>query len=182
MRSIKAFFKGYSKQPWSEFDTVDGKISNVAYNTAFVATLRESMHEELMIGTHRTDQEVIDLWVARRNYEVEPPKLEVLHSAIDEHGKLNLKLSWNDAFIKMLQAHDFTGSSEDEIIQAYLASIARDNADGVPLPVEEDGTTSIAKALDTLDEESQRQLELELRARRAQIAKARRTIRAAKTS
>jgi stringent starvation protein B len=166
-RSIRSWFKSASSAPWSEHDVIDGKIANLAYNKAFVQELRESFREEL-ISTYRTDAEVAAMWVARRNYEAEDPIMEVEHSSIGADGKLNLKLKWNDAFIRMLRSHGFGGETEDIIVQAYLASIARDNADGVPLPVEEDGTTSVKKALDSLDEETARELEREIR-KRAQL-------------
>lgn len=166
LTALTSFFKSYSKQPWSKLNFKDDKICSVAYNKAFVDTLRASLHEELTIGTYKTDQEVVDLWMARRNYEAEPPKLEVLHSAIDSQGRLNLKLNWNDAFIRMLRAHDFEGETEDQIIQAYLASIARDNAEGTPLPVDDDGTTAVAKALTSLDPHSFQELEQLLLARK----------------
>lgn len=176
-RSINAFFKRYSKVPWCEYDTVNGQLSNVAYNSAFIAEVRESLKDTLSVGTFKTDQEVIDLWQARRSFEAEQPNLEVVHSGIDEDGKLQLKLSWNNAFIRMLKQHGFDAEDEDTIIQAYLASIARENADelppqqsealpdAAPAPSRIIAANNIADALDDLDPDTVREIERELRSR-----------------
>lgn len=177
-RFLNSFFKRFSDQPWSEYDVADGQLSNIAYNAAFVKKLRESLKEELAIGSYKTDQEVVALWQARRGYESESPNLEVVHSGIGEDGKLQLKLSWNDAFIRMLKVNGFDGEDEDTIIQAYLASIARENADGTPaqqfdaVPNDEPmpsrtiaAATNIADALDDLPPDTLREIERELRSR-----------------
>ncbi len=177
-RLFKSFLKRFSTQPWCEFDEdADKQIVSIAYNPAFVNDVRKSLGTELA-GSYKTDQEIINLWKARRNYESEKPHLEVIHSSIAEDGKLSLKLSWNDAFIRMLKAHGFDGEDEDTIIQAYLASIARENTDGTPAQqleaVSNDepmpsrvitAANNIADALDDLPPETVREIERELRSR-----------------
>lgn len=41
-----------------------------------------------------------------------------------EHG-LELRLDWNDAFIKQLRAQGYKGTSDDELIAQYVANVQK---------------------------------------------------------
>lgn len=64
--------------------------------------------------------------------EVESPtKSDELVGGIDvsgrvrENGQIELKIDWNDEFIKELKANGYNGANEDVIIQQYLATLHR---------------------------------------------------------
>lgn len=185
---------GFSSQAWVDLREVDGKLTAHAWNKAFIADLRKSLEEELVRqGTYKTDQEVVDLWLARRNHESEKPVLNVVHTSINKDGTLNLRLEWNDAFIKMLRDNGFDAEDEDTLVQSYLASIARENA-GVDLPAQQQqamdddapammqniithaAATDVNALLDDLPSDIVKDLERELR-RRAQMRGGRKVIK-----
>lgn len=183
MRWLKKLFMGMSTRPWVEYDIVDGKMVNLAWNHKFVANVREALVEELARqGTYKTDEEVVALWAARRNHENEHPDLKVMHSGINPDGTLGLRLEWNDAFIKMLRNNGFDSEDEETMVQAYLASIARDNA-AADLPVQQQealsndepaymenvitAATDVNALLDDLPDNIVKDLESELRRRAA---------------
>lgn len=112
-----------TKQPWSIQTTVDGKLVVTDYNAAFVKSLREQLGDEL-VGV-KTDAEVVQLWVDRYNYEREIPRLDVVHGEVSADGRVNVKLEWNDAFIRMLRDAGVEGASEDDMIRVYLATVTQ---------------------------------------------------------
>ena len=48
-----------------------------------------------------------------------------VHGKINDNGQIELKIDWNDDFIKELRANGFNGANDDVIIQQYLATIHR---------------------------------------------------------
>lgn len=56
------------------------------------------------------------------------PWVTIVGDAIGEEG-LQLSLDWNDAFIKFLRANGVEGSDETQIVQKWLAMIAKQQAD-----------------------------------------------------
>lgn len=111
----------FTKEPWSIQKTVDNKLVVSDYNAAFVNQLRSQLQPEMI--EMKTDAEVVQLWLDRYNYEHETPKLEVIHGEVENDGRVNIKLEWNDAFIRMLRSAGIEGSSEDELIRVYLATV-----------------------------------------------------------
>lgn len=53
-----------------------------------------------------------------------PGEIEV-HGKIRENGQIELKIDWNDEFIKELKANGYNGANEEVIIQQYLATLHR---------------------------------------------------------
>lgn len=109
-----------ASQPWADMKTgSDGALSVVNFNHAFAVSLRPQVEGSEML----TDQEVVKRWVDRRNYETETPKLEVVHGELTPEGRVNVKLEWNDAFVRMLQNAGIEAETEDDMIRLYLASV-----------------------------------------------------------
>lgn len=107
--------------PWSDQAEVNGKLVIKDYNASYVQSLRDQLKDA--IHGVVTDSDVVKLWVDRYNYERETPRLEVVHGEVSADGRVNVKLEWNDAFIKMLQEAGVEGESEDDMIRVYLASV-----------------------------------------------------------
>lgn len=174
----------WSSKPWVVFkQDGDGKMTNVQYNSSFVDDLRKALADELSRhGSYMTDDEVVALWIARRNHENEHPDLKIMHSGINKDGTLGIRLEWNDAFIHMLRANGFDAEDEETAVQSYLASIARDNADELPVQQHEaisndaplmrsdiitHATEDVGAILDSMDENIVKDIERELRRRAA---------------
>lgn len=124
------FHKHLSRsEPWAKTSTDDsGKLEVLDYNAAYAAKLKTELGEEV-VGL-KTDAEVVKLWVERYNYERETPRLEVVHGDVGPDGNINIKLEWNDAFIKMLKEFGLEAATEDDLIRLYLARVtARVDAD-----------------------------------------------------
>lgn len=158
----------------------NGVLTVTNWNAGYAAAKRAALPPDLVVGM--TDEAVVKMWVDRRNLELEEPKLEVVHSDITVDGQVTLKLEWNTAFIRLLQARGFVGDSEDELVQAYLHQVTRktdeemfqqETAD-VPLapPSEDD----IEKILDNTNPETLKQLEKSIRRRAAQRGARQRTL------
>ena len=112
----------FNKSPWhKERRLDDGKLVIEDFNGAFVASIKAQLSHEI-VGL-KTDREIVDLWVARYNHDRESPHLEVIHGSINENGHVNIKLEWNDAFIKMLRDGGLQAESEDDLVRLYLASV-----------------------------------------------------------
>jgi hypothetical protein len=177
----------FSKAPWSVQETVNGKLVISDYNAAFADQLRAQLQPEMI--EMKTDAEVVQLWLDRYNYEHETPKLEVVHGEVGVDGRVNVKLEWNDAFIKMLRDVGVEGSSEDEMIRVYLATVTsrvdRDIADiedqdgikehdpaiqgnGGPRQPSENDVTAI---IDNMDPEILKMFEKDIRRRAAKRRK-----------
>lgn len=119
--------KKSSLEPWADLQYVDGKLSVVDFNDAFVDSLRVKFGD--LITEEMTDQAIVQLYVDRENIEREEPRLEVLHLGIEDDGQLKIKLDWNKAFINLLLKNGFSGETEDEIIKNYLARLTTETAD-----------------------------------------------------
>lgn len=112
--------------PKAEIIFVDGKLLVKSYNSAFVADLR-SKHGDLFLN--KTDDEVVQLFAQRESIQFEEPKLEVVHSGITEDGRVQMKLDWNQAFIRHLQQNGITAETEEEAVETYLMMIQKKVAD-----------------------------------------------------
>ena len=115
---IDLYKKYFSKQPWVKKKIVHGQELIVDYNEAYKTSVLE--------------KEKIEQEVAKKS---SIPNLSVIHSGIDEDGRIKLELDWNDAFIKELNNNGFVGDSEEETVEKYLASIARESFESPSLPV-----------------------------------------------
>jgi hypothetical protein len=162
--------------PWGvEELSEDGILTVPDFNSGYAAKLRASLPPE--ITSALTDTEVVKLWVERRNHEKQTPKLEVVHSDITEDGQVKLKLEWNDAFIRMLQANGFQGDSEDDLIQNYLHQVTKnvdtqmfdeDTAETPLVPRRLPTENDIEEVLNNTDPDTLKALEKSIRRRAAQ--------------
>ena len=148
--SIKSLWYKHFKTatPWSDQREENGKLVVNDYNASYVQGLRDELKDA--IHGIMTDADVVKLWVDRYNYEREMPRLEMVHGEISVDGRINVKLEWNDAFIKMLQESGVEGESEDDMIKVYLASVTskvdRDVAEADEVDTtESEPTKAIAK-------------------------------------
>lgn len=121
--SLKSFWYKTvaTREPWAHMwnDDDSGKLTVKDYNHAFAESLRPGIEGSASM----TDAEVVKLWVERRNFEREQPRLEVVHGDLTPEGRVNVKLEWNDAFIRMLQESGLEAETEDDYIRLYLASV-----------------------------------------------------------
>jgi len=131
-------------KPWADFqyDAQTSKLVIKNYNEAFVQKLRNDLGT---VAEGKPDEKVVQLYGDRETLEHEEPKLEVLHMGVDENGHVKMKLDWNKAFIDHIAKHGFASESEEESVQAYLASLTIDVA-------EEQGLQARAPTLDGLRE------------------------------
>jgi len=51
------------------------------------------------------------------------PRAEITSSYLDEQGKLNTEIHWNDEFIQNLVKQGFTGNNDQEIVQMWIANL-----------------------------------------------------------
>lgn len=51
----------------------------------------------------------------------EEPWVDVKGVLNQDDGQIQLQLDWNDAFVEQLRKQGFTGSSEEQIVQKYVA-------------------------------------------------------------
>lgn len=149
--SIKSLWYKHVKTatPWSDQRDENGKLVINDYNASYVQGLRNELKDA--IHGVMTDADVVKLWVDRYNYEREAPCLEVVHGEVSADGRVNVKLEWNDAFIKMLQAAGVEGETEDDMIRVYLASVTskvdRDVAEADEVDTTEPTTIATAAKL-----------------------------------
>jgi hypothetical protein len=126
--SDAVFWNKYSfgaVQPWSiEKKAEDGSISILDYNHAFVKDIRSRLPEELIRTC--SDEEVINIWVTRYNYDNVEPKLEVIHAGIDPQGKIRMQFEWNNSFIRQCRENGIQGDTEDDVIGNYLSMVTQD--------------------------------------------------------
>ena len=96
---------GGSQIAWSNEKYIDNKLVITKFNPTYANVLRQRMPEDLSKGL--IDSEIVKLNVERINSENEKPFLNVIHSSIDKDNQIQVKLDWNDAFIKSLQKQGF---------------------------------------------------------------------------
>jgi len=51
------------------------------------------------------------------------PRAEITSSYVDKDGKLNTEIHWNDEFVQNLIKQGFTGNSDQEVVQLWLANL-----------------------------------------------------------
>lgn len=51
------------------------------------------------------------------------PRAEITSSYVDKDGKLNTEIHWNDEFVQNLIKQGFTGGSDQEVVQLWLANL-----------------------------------------------------------
>lgn len=61
----------------------------------------------------------------KARYESNEPWVNVVSERVDPENGVELKLDWNKAFIKYLQAHGIRGRSEDEIVDKWLRTLGQ---------------------------------------------------------
>lgn len=112
------------QEPQASFTRKNGKLEVTSYNKAFVNSIRSDLAAIIPDGA--TDDEVIALYVGRENIEREEPKLTVLHSGIEDDGRIRVELDWNQAFIKHLAKHGITGETDEDAVSTYLQQVVQD--------------------------------------------------------
>ena len=140
--------------PWADISYNDGKMQVNSYNDKFVEDLK------LKLG-YLTDglnnDQIIDLFTNRENIELEEPRLDVVHSGVDEDGRIKMQLDWNPSFIRHLADNGIQAESEEETIQMYLSLLTHQAAEDI-IP-EMLSKEDIDAAFHDLDEESKAELD-----------------------
>jgi len=121
-------YLGGKKEPWADVNIISGKIQVKSYNKAFVENIKLKMGD-LTDGLN--DQAVVDLFSGRENVELEEPRLDVVHSGIDNDGRIKMELDWNTAFIRHLAENGIEAESEEEAVQMYLSLLTHQAADDI---------------------------------------------------
>jgi hypothetical protein len=121
-------YLGGKDTAWADINYAGGKMIVKAYNDKFVDNLRVKMGD-LCDGL--SNEDVIKLFSDRENIELEEPKLEVLHSGIDEDGRIKMELDWNTAFIRHLAENGIQAETEEEAVQMYLSLLTHQAADDI---------------------------------------------------
>lgn len=158
-KKLRSFFSNLlrSNQPKAKLKYVDGKLAIKSYNSAFVEKQRATLGD-LTFG--KSDEEVIQLYLQRENLVLEEPKLTVEHMGIDEDGRIQMKLDWNQAFIKLLAKNGIVSENEEEAVQAYLLKLTMDVAEDMGLPNKLSLTQDdVAKAFSEQDAEMEREMQ-----------------------
>lgn len=106
-------------KPNAEFKYVDGKLTCVSYNQPFITDLRVKLGS--LVDENTPDDAIIKKYIEREELEHEEPRLDVLHTGINDDGSLKIKLDWNRAFINLLKAHGITAETEEDAIKEYLS-------------------------------------------------------------
>lgn len=114
--------------PWADINYVAGRMKVNAYNKRFVDDLRQKMGD---LTEGLSDDDVIKLFTDRENIELEEPKLDVVHSGIDEDGRIKMQLDWNPAFIRHLADNGIQAETEEEAIQMYLSLLTHQAAEDI---------------------------------------------------
>ena len=147
-------YLGGKKTAWADIKYVDGHVDVKGYNNLFVDNLRVK-YGDLSDGL--TDEQVINLFCDRENIELEEPRLDVLHSGIDEDGRIKMKLDWNTAFIRHLNENGIQAETEEETIQIYLSLLTHQTAEDI-IP-EMLSKEDVDAAFHDLDDEAKAELE-----------------------
>ena len=53
------------------------------------------------------------------------PWVKIVSEGIDPEKGIKIELDWNDAFIKHLRENNITGTSDEQVIQKYLALLLK---------------------------------------------------------
>lgn len=159
-------YLGGKNKPWAKITSVAGKLQVIDCNAQFLAEQRKHLGE---VAVNKSDREVLDTYLRRESAELEEPRLEILHSSIDETGQVKLKLDWNDAFIEMLRKKGIgtVEQTEDEVIQIYL-TLLQSEAGAIPIFDVQRQEAEIASEFEELDQLTAREiLEAETALKRA---------------
>jgi hypothetical protein len=145
---------GGKKTAWADINYAGGKMIVKSYNVKFVDDLRIRMGN---LTQGLSDEDVIKLFSDRENIELEEPKLDVVHSGIDDDGRIKMQLDWNPAFIRHLAENGIQAESEEEAIQMYLSLLTHQAADDITTDMlsKED----IDAAFHDLDQEAKAELD-----------------------
>lgn len=88
--------------------------------------LQEEINAELEANKPQIQRVVSE--EADRHRDSDEPFVTIIGDTITEDG-IQLALDWNDAFVKYLRAQGVTGADDTQIVQHWLAMIARQAAD-----------------------------------------------------
>ena len=66
---------------------------------------------------------------SKNKKESKEPYFNLISSGVNEDGVVKLEVDWNDAFIKELRKQGFKGINDEELIQTYVAMIAKHSAE-----------------------------------------------------
>jgi wobble nucleotide-excising tRNase len=135
---MKNFFKKQPKLP--QGPTVEDRLAALESKIEAERILKEEAEAakqqvELELAAAKTaisaNEEELTLFrdQAKANEEKRnssEPWVEVVGESIDPVKGIEIKLDWNDAFIKFLQASGIQGTDEDVIVQKWLALLYQD--------------------------------------------------------
>lgn len=129
-----------STTPW--FEPIIG-----AEDAAFVADRyrwNQAFIKDLIKKGHKgeTDSEVFTSYLARQDEEARQrildeereakrnslePWVEVMSDKVDEDGRIEIQLDWNDAFIHYLRMNGFRGANEEVLVHTWLAALEKES-------------------------------------------------------
>ena len=100
-QSVWHKYLGGKSKPWADtFYDIESKVVKCrSFNAAFVKKARAELGT---VADDKDDLRVVRVYFDRQNIEHEEPRLDVLHTGIDEDGRVKMKLDWNKAFIRHL--------------------------------------------------------------------------------
>lgn len=130
------------------------QIQDQAGRDALKELLREVIHEETQKQVEAEQAEQIALLPAvfadGTQPEIAPEEpvqpLEVVPSELDDDNEpkfviksighdpekgIRIETDWNEAFVRYLRAQGYTGTSDEQVIQRYIAMVAKQIADRV---------------------------------------------------
>lgn len=130
--------KMQSSIPWyEEIQGTEDKIfvhERYRWNTAFIKDLLKKGHkgetDSEIFQSFITEQERIERREVidnerQKRLDSDEPWVEIVGENIQE-GRIELQLEWNNAFIKYLRSHGFTGKTEEQLVHQWLAHLDKD--------------------------------------------------------
>lgn len=61
-----------------------------------------------------------------KRYESNEPFVEIVSETFSEEGGVQLRLDWNQPFIKYLKANGFSGPTDESIVDNWIVSLSRE--------------------------------------------------------
>ena len=123
MKSIKLFFKDLFKD-----QELEARVNQLAATTEELKAAKETAEtEKALLNTQlEAAKEELSMFRAKRDeeeqrYNSKEPWVEIKSADFDPVKGFRIELDWNDAFIQLQKESGIKGTSDDEIIQKWLA-------------------------------------------------------------
>lgn len=62
----------------------------------------------------------------KAKYDSDEPYVNIISSDFTQEGGIQLRLDWNNAFIKYLKANGFVGTSDEAIVDRWVSSLSNE--------------------------------------------------------